>query len=359
MATIIRSALRSQAAWDAMAPGDQARFDYHFDLMSSWASAIPADLVALDQQWIVEGFNDWPEGLNDALTIAGNITDATRNIIITSAEGHRHKGIPGTGFYISLQRVNTNLLTITTPFVKVIGVEIRQHFDSNWIAIRCNEFSNVFIDKCIVVGTSRSAGAVQTQASNPDFELRRSLIIKRDNAGGNLLQVNSVGTTISSNVFIGAANVISSTSAAPLMRNNVAFDQSVGSYRTASNPESSNNAAWNGTTAPFPDRSGVITTFDVVAGDFLDEPGDDFRIHLGSQLFGEGIDLSADFTTDIEGTTIVPPWPCGFHYPDDGEPPEPGGDKLLIGVSPADAIQVGDVPVDRVMVGSTLVWPEP
>lgn len=41
---------------------------------------------------IVEGYNDWTNGLNDTVTMSGWITDASHHAIIRAASGHRHNG---------------------------------------------------------------------------------------------------------------------------------------------------------------------------------------------------------------------------------------------------------------------------
>ena len=58
-----------------------------YSLMSTWESEIP--LGTLADNYTLECYNDWPDGLEDAVEIVARTTSATNNIIITCPESER------------------------------------------------------------------------------------------------------------------------------------------------------------------------------------------------------------------------------------------------------------------------------
>ncbi|MCP3675809.1 MAG: hypothetical protein GY829_15260, partial [Gammaproteobacteria bacterium] len=94
MATIVKRAIRTAAGWATMSAPEKAVYDdIYFETLTAWEATIPADLVANDEQWVAEWYNDWPTGLVDDLTFSGaRITDSTRDVILSPADGEGHNG---------------------------------------------------------------------------------------------------------------------------------------------------------------------------------------------------------------------------------------------------------------------------
>src|SRR3954470_6696779 len=57
-----------------------------YTTLEAWAAAIP-DVVALDQQWIGEVYNQGPFVLASSLTLTGISGDSTHRVILRAAAG--------------------------------------------------------------------------------------------------------------------------------------------------------------------------------------------------------------------------------------------------------------------------------
>lgn len=358
MASIIRSALRTQAAWDSMAPGDQARFDYHFELMSSWESAIPADLVAEDEQWILECFNDWTGPLSDTVNIISRNTSALNNIVITSPDGIPPPiTVPPSGFSIRSPDFNAITLLVSSAYseVKNIGIEISGSGSRP-------EGLSIGADSISVHNNYIYAGSSSNILIAREVAVTGAKVYLNVMYGGEPLYFFSAISLFCNTIvsMIGPVDLAGSF-AEYLVHNNAMYSPGVVCFtsRSDSLTETHNAASDDSVDA-------VDSIQNITGAEFVDADNGDYHLADGSQLIGAGLNViegghlpSPQF--DIEGTQLpdTGPWNIGAYGESGGEPPEPGGDKLLIGVSPADAIQVGDSPVDRVMVGLDLVWPEP
>ncbi|MCP3675481.1 MAG: hypothetical protein GY829_13560, partial [Gammaproteobacteria bacterium] len=103
MATIVKRAIRTAAGWATMSAPEKAVYDdIYFETLTAWEASIPADLVAIDEQWVAECYNDWPTGLVEAnFSVDSRTTDTTRKIIIAVADGEGHNGIDhDSGFFV-------------------------------------------------------------------------------------------------------------------------------------------------------------------------------------------------------------------------------------------------------------------
>ena len=94
MATI-RCALRTQSAWDAMSPADQAAYTAHFTSLTDWQTARARDLVSAGDIEQLEVFDDWASGYWEGSVFAFNgtwVTDSSNYIHICAAPGHEARG---------------------------------------------------------------------------------------------------------------------------------------------------------------------------------------------------------------------------------------------------------------------------
>lgn len=96
--------------------------------VSSWIAAekaIGTNLVTRDVRIIAECYNDWPGGLNDSFAISGLTTDATRNIVVRPASGHRHNGYDVTsGFYIRETTTANPKILVAQNYCTVEGIGV-------------------------------------------------------------------------------------------------------------------------------------------------------------------------------------------------------------------------------------------
>lgn len=111
MPTVVTKTLRSSG-------GD-------YTLASAWAAALPADLTSVDEQHVLECYDDWPTGLASSCDTTGVTTDATRNLIIRAAAGHEHDLITlGSGFWIK-QFANFTSAFKCAPYTEIHDIGLQ------------------------------------------------------------------------------------------------------------------------------------------------------------------------------------------------------------------------------------------
>lgn len=116
-----------------------------YSTVSAWIAACPADLVAVDQIWRGECYNDSEFG--DVVSMSGITSNASCYPVLTCAAGHsftenagkltnalRYNVANGVGFRVVENY--KNMLMLSTPYMRVIGIQF--YYDS---AYASNYFS--------------------------------------------------------------------------------------------------------------------------------------------------------------------------------------------------------------------------
>jgi len=273
--------------------------------LSAWEAAQQRDLVAVDEVAIAECYDDWVNGLSDQVTISGWTTDTTRNIIIRAATGHRHNGTPQSGFFISKTQGFASLINVLVANVELNGMDVENGSFSGR-AISPGNNSNVLVVDCIAKSNETAFTAIGTGVT-----IRKCLAYDSV-TGFDVLNWTApvLQNCISENITNGVRN--GANGAGATLQNFVCFGNANSYVDNGSGYSGSNNAASDAIPNTPPGTSPLLTN--IVSGDFVDEPNNNFHLASGSSLDGAGVDLSADFTTDIDGDTIVAPWPIGFDY---------------------------------------------
>jgi len=281
-----------------------------YTTLSAWEAANQGDLVAADEVRVAECYNDWPSGLVDSVTIDGSTTDATRYLKITVAVGHRHTGIPQTGFFMEKSINWVGVIGLSDPSCVLEWLDVENtsatgsygfHFAAeDCLIVDCIAKATVAaynfplgasvrgVIGCLAYGTASAHG----------FWLENWTIVPFYNC-------------VATNCSIGFYTSTGGTTR--VFKNCVAYNNttnwSIGAYDTV-------NSTNNATSSETDDAPGDSSVFGVVAADFVDAANNDFHLSAGSILRGAGVNLSADFTTDIDGDTwpSIGPWDIGFDY---------------------------------------------
>jgi hypothetical protein len=285
-----------------------------YTTLSAWEAALPTDLMALHEQHTAVCYNDWPSGLNDRLWVAGPVTDATRFIKVTVAEGHRHNGIPKSGFHMYWNGVNEQCVGGGTPYT------VFDHLDAanettGYIPRVYHGFAHgtVRIQNCIGSASASestnepvfsSGSSSNTSTDWPTFInclAIRNGVTKRGSGFNNVTNGGrsraNYYNCIATGFFDGFQTAWSSTV------NCVAYDCITDFI-----------SGWQATSASS-DGTGNITG--ITSADFVDSANGDFHLAPGSVLIGAGTNLYSTFTTDIDGDTRPSSgaWDIGFdHY---------------------------------------------
>jgi len=266
-----------------------------YTTLSAWEAALPASLVANDECHVAECYNDWPSGLNDAVTISGPTTDATRFIKVTVAEGHGHGGLPDVGFYL------INSVSSNTPNTTVDGLRVKR---SGYCFLPgIDSPTNVF-QNCLAQTTSNTYAFATTHTNNHVYPRLINCIAIGNGTGIGYYQIFHASRLRAAAYNCVAANYATGfVTGGSDIKNCIAFNCTTGFNGTAR------------TTSASSDGTGNITG--ITSADFVDSANGDFHLAPGSALIGAGTNLYSDFTTDIDGDTRPSSgaWDIGFdHY---------------------------------------------
>ncbi len=258
-----------------------------YTTLTAWEAANQGDLVTADEVRVAECYNDWPSGLVDNVAIAGSTTDATRYMKITVAAGHRHTGVPQSGFYIKKSLNWTGLLVATDANFRAEYLDIWSPSDKG-IAYAVN---NALLTSCIGRGGYRVF-----------FDIKSGLL---RNCLGYLTPIgfeflNWSSPRIYNCVAAGCTTGFSSSTGGTdrILSNCVSYSNTT-NYAGVWSGSSSNNAS-SGTDAP-----GSSPINSITSAAFVNAAGNDFHLAAGSALIGAGTNLYSVFTVDIDGDA----WP--------------------------------------------------
>lgn len=128
-----------------------------FTTMTAWEAARQGDLVADDRFEIGEVYND--STFDEGIVIDGSVTDATRFLKLTVAEGERHNGTPGTGARIVRTGSTGSIVRVVDPACVVEWLAVDGNGDNHGIIFGLNAplTLEAAFDKCLaynVVTTS-------------------------------------------------------------------------------------------------------------------------------------------------------------------------------------------------------------
>lgn len=260
-----------------------------YSLMSTWESTEQTDLVADTDQHVLECYDDWASGLDDAVIIEGWTTNATYDITVKTPLSERHTGIPQTGFFMKSAVANGPVIRLSQQGT-LIAIDAENTETAGIFNTAFTLAYDAIADRCIgkSAGLSYGAGFYLNSTSKAISCLGYDSLLGFF-SGGDCVAVNSVA----SNCTTGFSNLVTNLA----VKNCVAYGctTSYGSGLTGC----TNNAASDGSTTT-PPGSNPITT-DIVSGDFNDAANDDYHLSsASSQLYHAGVNVSG-VTLDIDG----------------------------------------------------------
>lgn len=287
-----------------------------YTTMSAWEAAEQGDLIALDEDHVLDCYNDWPSGLSDAVNLSGWVTALENGIVIKAADGHEHDGTPGSGFWITNNTSWVKTIGVSVPYVMVQSIEARHPATGSGFGATAGiAYFTIVFDRCIAKdcngGTGQGGFYIRRQV------LRNCLAVDCSNTGigyhtGYFGYEADNCTVANCGEGFRSGSGIDNHSEGVSIRNCVAYgnttNYNIGQVYT---PQTSNNAASDAITTPPPGTN--YLNIDVAAGDFQDAANDDYCLSPSSQLIGVGTDLSSEFDIDIRGVnrTIAPAWSIG------------------------------------------------
>ena len=310
-----------------------------YSTLASWEAASPADLVAADQIWQGQVKNEEFVGASTMLTIAGQTTDATRYVELTTESGasfadNANKltnalrynaangaGIRTTGGYA------TAAVVVSTNFTRLSKLQI-SGIGSQTAGIS-NTGNSCVVDQCIIVGDFFGI----TSGGNSVTVLNTLAITDAPSRlGATAIRTVAASMSCYNCTAVGYSDVVpSATSAAfyasygaMLLKNCAGFGHNLFG-RVAGGPgfsgSSSNNASDK--TISFGTANQPSLTY---ADQFENTASGtaDFRTKTGATLIANGVDLTASgVTVDIVGSARADPFDIGAWQVAGPTPPTP------------------------------------
>jgi len=276
-----------------------------YTTLTAWEAANQGNLVTADEIRVAECYDDWATGLDDKLVIDGSTTDATRYLMITVAAGHRHSGVPRSGFYVKRAVGYDALLRDSDLYTRLEWLDL-ENTNSNGNALYANAGSGVYGNLIAkTAGTSQYVVGLYGQ----NITIHGALFY----GGGSGVQLNStIAANIYNSVATGCVNGFNpGSSTLAVLKNCVAYNNTT-NYSGTFSASSTNNA----TSSASDDAPGPGSVVGITSADFVNAASNDFHLAAGSALIGAGVNLYADFQADVDGDAWPSSgaWDIGFDY---------------------------------------------
>ena len=295
--------------------------------ITDWAMATVDDLVSAERLEIGVCYNDSPFAEN--VTLAGAITNEMYYRHLTVADVARHSGVAGTGALINPNEPGHGIF-VGEDHARVDWLEITDwtrdspgSFDG--INIRARD---VLIEHVIVhddghgAVINSDAGGIQLESELGSVTVRNSIVY---NLARNGIAIHSSANAVlnieNSTVYrcvqdddsavYGCISVRGANSVANL-RNVIALDgggqsdfllQVEGAILGVAANNMSSDASAPGADSIHNERATIFTSATLGS--------EDLHLALGASALDSGLDLSAEFSDDIDGQERSPPWDIG------------------------------------------------
>jgi hypothetical protein len=289
--------------------------------MSAWEAGRQASLSE-PEICSIEG--DWSGGADTtAVTINGWTTTATNYIQVQTVGSARHSGALDMAAY-RLAVTGASCMMVEEEYVHIDGLQAvttdtsaayvfgMSTSNGTWLGV----VSNCII-KGVLSGTSGSGNGVGIYRPSSAGVIRNCIVYDWINGSNNLIGIFVGGTcSIYNNTLHNCRTGIYGGWSGPVVTNNLVQDTTRLGY-------DGGNYGANSLTNISGDSSSPNSAFRNKTVVFADETNDDF--HLGSsdtEAIDRGTDLSASFTTDIDGDTRSGTWDIGADEYTSGSSPQ-------------------------------------
>lgn len=275
----------------------------NYSTIQLFEDALPADLVAIDESWVAELYND--SEFTGAVTVSGSTTDATRNIRFTTAAGQsfrdhvdkltnplRYDQTKGVGHNVAAGY--TQNFNIQTENVTVENIQLKHANASGFCDVFRIAATGAFVRNVLADQYDDSANAV-IQVTAGVTKIINSVLIQRSTSKP---AVAGLSTTEVLNSTLISPSDITNTAAgvagtASLVKNCAIFGFNTA---TAGSASSGYNATDNAS-APGINNQVSLTFANQFEG--IATTGLDFRVKAGATLINNGTRDAAN-TNDLD-----------------------------------------------------------
>jgi hypothetical protein len=296
---------------------DTYKIERVYNALQDWEDARGGDLVTESRREVGVCYND--RAFTSRLTVNDSTTDATHCMMLTVAEGQRHNGIAGAGARLDGGGgFSARPINVKDPYTRIEWLEI-----TNWL----DDHSGVYFDESPAEDNADNSSVSHLLLHNFFTGTSDSALHPRCN---NVTMRNTIlydGDGEGIRVRLGTGHVIDSCTIYGITGDGI--------YQLSGTGVTIRNTICVGNTSDDFDLEGTVDYFDynmystlsgTSAGSndqsppadlddlFVSITVDSEDLHLetsGHSAANNGLDLSAEFTTDIDGETRSDPWDIG------------------------------------------------
>jgi hypothetical protein len=289
-----------------------------YNTLQSWEDARDGDLVTDNRREVGVCYNDG--AFTSRLTINGSTTDVSHYMMVTVAEGQRHNGTAGTGARIDAGGgFSDRPISVKDQYTRIEWLEITNWLD-DWSGIYFDEdpasdnADNSSVSYLILhnffSGTSDSA--LHPRCNN--VTMRNTLIYDGDGEGirvrlgtGHVIENCTIYDIVGDGVY-----QLSGTSVT--IRNTISVGNTSDDFDLQGTVDYFDYNMYNTTAGGFTTGSNDQTPPADLENLFYSITAGSENLHLedsGHNAVDTGADLSANFSTDIDGETRSAPWDLG------------------------------------------------
>jgi hypothetical protein len=274
--------------------------------IQSFFNAVPADLVAIDQQWVGELYNDGEVILSAKQLLNARTTDATRNVILRAASGHGVAGhasaLTNALWYDATKGVAIKsgftfdyLIEMQPAYSEVRGLQINAVQNDAGATIKLSGASAKLIGNILSTASGRDMAAWVTGAGS--VVLNNVVVTSGVWRGGITFDYAGSGTAAGNTLYCtnpssGQGGALTCEVSGPVFKDNAIFG--FGTPIKNGNANTTNNATDQ---ASIGFGSGNLTGL-TFANEF--QSATDLRVKSTSSLVNAGVAVSG-LTTDILG----------------------------------------------------------
>ncbi len=242
-------------------------------------------------------------------------TDASHTITLTADDGNRHYGVPGTGAFVNKSGAGS-VVDVRADFVTIEWLELGN-------GSRSVSFTGIAAANKMVIRNNllhdSGADAIRLGQATLNVEIYNNIVF---NAGAGIsfdlpvAQADVLNNTVYNTVGGGIVGVDPGPYSTVTLQNNISYNNGVdfdfdpGGGPTI-NAASSNNLGSDGTGVPHSPAGGGIDTLQSAFVMFVNPIANDLHIRSGSDAENNGADLSATFSSDIDGGGRQTLWDIG------------------------------------------------
>ncbi len=235
---------------------------------------------------------------------------APNNIYNEVNRSQRHNGVPGSGYKLLYNQVISPTLYVdSVQYTRIVGIEAEHTGTQSGIRTYYADFS--IIDGCIGKSSAGTGISVATSSMNNYTTVMNSIAYDSVTGFGVAGTNGNRPDRFYNNTSVDNTTGFSGGSlgtAATILKNNVAYNNTTNYSANLTSAENTSNASDASDPADIPGDNSITG---ISYTDFVNYAADNFHLSASSSLVNGGTDLSGTFNNDLDGQTRSGLWDIG------------------------------------------------